>query len=464
MKISREKASQRLYHRVSTPLSIQIDGKIYAALDWSLGGFRLKDWDIFDGSIKTGDIVSCIFDLPFQGFDITFDIQISVVRVDEENKQLATKFIDLDDRQIELMNHFVEQLVRGAMVPIGDTILRIDSPVTPVSTKPDPNPMQQIPTSRINLKMIIMSFLYISIGFFLFVLVSITIFENFMSIKVKTAVVNLDLETVVSLSDGRIENVRVSENDFMYPGEPMLSINSPSISKQLAESKIKIEHKKIELESLRRTYEVEFEAAASPNSKLLKLLKIEIDTCKAQIALENENLLALYDYKDKLNITSPAYGTLTKLYRKQGATVNKGDTIAIFERNAKPYIHAYLTHEEASEVTLGLYTKVRLLSQNRTLVGKVVDLQSDHLNELSYRPINDKTRTILVKIELQLDGLNITSTNNYSNGIVSPSLNRLNLKMGAPVEVLFPTTGISRKIINYYADSQFKNNKTGIAL
>jgi len=148
VKINREKACQRLHHRVSTPLSVSIDDREYQAADWSLGGFRVSKWDRWDDDLIADSRLDCRFELPFQGFNIAFAVEVKVVRLLAEQQELAVSFVDLDDRQTELLNHFVEQLVRGAMTPVGDTILRIDSPVTPVSTKPDPSPTAELPANR----------------------------------------------------------------------------------------------------------------------------------------------------------------------------------------------------------------------------------------------------------------------------------------------------------------------------
>lgn len=70
--------------------------------------------------------------------------QARAVRIHQQ-AQLAAMFVEPDERAHQLMSHFIEELVRGSMSPVDDTILRIDIPLTPVSTKPDPNPQGTIP-------------------------------------------------------------------------------------------------------------------------------------------------------------------------------------------------------------------------------------------------------------------------------------------------------------------------------
>lgn len=152
MKISREKPSQRRHHRVNTPIDVTINEQLYNVSDWSLGGFKIIEWE--DESFEPGHEFECHFSLPFQGFFVAFHVKLITIRSD--SGILAAKFISLDERQTELLEHFIQELVRGNMTSVGDTILRIDSPVTPVSTEPNPNPTDELPIKRWPIKLIAM--------------------------------------------------------------------------------------------------------------------------------------------------------------------------------------------------------------------------------------------------------------------------------------------------------------------
>jgi hypothetical protein len=65
MKITREKACQRLHHRVKTPLAVHLNGGVYQAIDWSLGGLRIGGWSDTD-SVLVGQIVHANFTCRFR--------------------------------------------------------------------------------------------------------------------------------------------------------------------------------------------------------------------------------------------------------------------------------------------------------------------------------------------------------------------------------------------------------------
>ncbi len=431
MKITREKACQRLHHRVSTPLHVLIAGKEYSASDWSLGGLRVTDWDQWQCDNLLGQILPCKFELPFQGFNIAFEVDTEVVRAAEENNELGLKFLDLDDRQIELLNHFVEQLVRGSMTSIEDTILRIDSPVTPVSTKPDPSPVHQVPVHRFPIKMLMMSTIYASIGMVLMLLVGITVYENFLNLKVKSAYTAPATEPLTALVDGRIRKVNAQLHTDTLTGEALLSIESPDIVKRIEEAKIFIEQKQLELEAHRKRHVLAIETSGSAASKEAQLHQIEIDLVQQEVTLAMQKLVALYDYRDDLSVVSPSAGRLVKLLKKPGSFIKRGETLAIFERKELPKILAFVSESDARSLTLNLIATVRLLNADQQWRGRItrIHLPAMHLGGYP-SPINrsiDTNRPVQVEIQMP---------EAFHHQLQ-------HLGAGLPIEVLFPTTRFS---------------------
>jgi len=435
MKITREKASQRLHHRVKTPLDVKLDGYAYSASDWSMGGFRLSNWDRFEEGFKATDRFPCYFKLPFQGFDIAFDIEVELVRIDAAHKTASFKFVELAERQVELLSHFVEQLVRGAMVPIGDTILRIDSPVTPVSTKPDPSPVQEVPVSRWPVKLIGMSAFYLLVGVMLFGYLGIALYENILSLKVDTAVTASPVEPLVSLVDGRIQKVNAGLDQVVAKGEVLIEIDSPNLKKSIDDAKNKLELKKLELEALRKRYQLAVDISGSETSKEARLLEIEIDLMKQEVTLATQSVVNLYEYKENLSIESPDNGRLVSLLRNHGSTVKSGETIGLFERSQLPRINAYVTESEASSLSINQQAQVHLLSLDINLAARILSIRPDKAflssDGYQYRPASETARSVLVELEL------LSSQNNEA-------LNTL--RSGLPVVVLFPASKLKKHL------------------
>jgi len=426
-------------------LAVKIDGRDYSAIDWSLGGFRVKDWDHWDDNYKVGTRSFCNFELPFQGFNIAFDVETEVVRLDKNNNELAEKFVQLSERQTELLNHFVEQLVRGSMMPVQDTILRIDSPVTPVSTEPDPSPIEEVPVSRIPLQMICMSALYITIGLVLFALVSVTVYENFLSLKINTAVTASPVEPLISLVDGQVMKVNAGIDEVVNEGDSLIVIESPSLRKKIEEAKIGIEKKKIELEANRKRHALAIDTTGSPASKESRIFEIEVDRVQQEVTLAMQHLVALYDYKETVSISSPSEGRMISMFRDRGSMVKSGDTLGMFERQGIPLVHAYVTEEEVKNISLNLSAEIYILNKNELLMGTVVNIKSNNAQftnvGMAYVPKNIEDRNIIVEIAFDPIG-----QNRYP---VLP-------KSGLPVEVLFPSSKLKSVFGKYLISSPAK--------
>lgn len=116
------------------------------ATDWSLGGLRV---DGYPGPLPSpGETLDLHLSLPFQGFDVSFTCQAEVVRNDPGTRMFAVQYTVLGERERELMQHFLEELVRGAMSDVQDTIQRIDVPVTPASLEPSKPRTAAMPLRR----------------------------------------------------------------------------------------------------------------------------------------------------------------------------------------------------------------------------------------------------------------------------------------------------------------------------
>ncbi len=257
MKITREQPSQRRFHRLSAPLVIEVEGQQYTAVDWGLGGFCIQDDVLADKAL--GDLLDSRFNLSFQGFDISFQVSAKVVRTCNKRHLIAAQFQDLDERQTELMSHFIEDLVRGKMSAVQDTILRIDSPVTPVSMEADPSPTSQTPVSRWPLKRVIHSVLYLVFGIALLLYTLLVLYRNFYSLQVDSGVVSAPIERVLASTTGTIINANFQLKQLVDSGELLFEVQDHGLEELIQKAKIDIELQRAHLQAKRELLALERE-------------------------------------------------------------------------------------------------------------------------------------------------------------------------------------------------------------
>jgi multidrug resistance efflux pump len=306
VKVKRERPDQRRHHRVSAPLYVVYNGHRLRAADWSLGGLRIEE---FPGEVPLpGSDVPLHLTLPFQGFEVSFDAKAQVVRSDPESGLFAVKFTQLGERERELMSHFIEELVRGSMVDVADTIQRIDVPVTPASLEPTkPNaPLSNLPVRRWPIKAVVMSGIYALLGLFVFGYTALLGYSNFYRMEVSTAVIAAPVETVTAQSDGRLVWKSNKPGDVVKSGEVLVNVIDSQLEREIELADIAINERKAQLVYLKRRQVDELERMKNYNtveSKNLEQAKLDLEGVQAQV-----------------NAAEQQYGRIAMLHRKGFST------------------------------------------------------------------------------------------------------------------------------------------------
>lgn len=271
------------------------------AADWSLGGLRVED---FPGPVPAiGSGVTLDLTLPFQGFDVSFAAAADVVRVNAATGMFAVQFTTLGERERELMQHFIEELVRGSMTDVEDTIQRIDVPVTPASLQPDlPSPApapshaaslrpqgtapaRRLPIGRMPIKTLAMSAFYIIAGLLIFSYAGLLGYSNFFRLEVQTAVITAPLETVEAQVDGRVEWAGPKPGDTVRSGEVILKLMDSQLEREIELADISVRERKAKLAFLKRRHADELERIrgfATVEMKNVKQAKLELESLSAE--------------------------------------------------------------------------------------------------------------------------------------------------------------------------------------
>lgn len=320
VKVKRERPDQRRHHRVTAPLYVQYNGHRVRASDWSLGGLRVAD---FPGELpEVGSEISLQLGLPFQGFDVSFDAKAAVVRCEPASGMFAVRFTEIGERERELMQHFIEELIRGSMVNIEDTIQRIDVPVTPASLEPDKNPVAQMPVRRWPIKTVAMTGVYAALGVAVFGYTALLGYTNFYRMEVQTAVISAPVETVQAQADGKIEYAEVKPGDPVKAGQIILNVFDNILEREIEMADIAIREQKAKLIYLKRRQTDELDKLkgfAAVDTKNLQTSKIELDNLTAQLQFAKNQV-------ERLGLLhSKGFATDTKLEdaQKQVLSISK---------------------------------------------------------------------------------------------------------------------------------------------
>ncbi|HMN38509.1 MAG TPA: HlyD family efflux transporter periplasmic adaptor subunit [Hyphomicrobium sp.] len=287
VKIKRERPDQRRHHRVTAPLFVRVDGHQFRATDWSLGGLRI---DGFPGELPVaGAELSFHLTLPFQGFDVSFDVKGEVVRTNVADKMFAIRYTEIGERERELMQHFIEELVRGSMSDVEDTIQRIDVPVTPARLEPDAKKIPDgIPVRRWPVKTVAMTTFYAFAGLVVFGYAGLLGYSNFYRMEIQTAVISAPVELVTAQSDGQVVLTGVKPGDGVRAGEVIVKVLDSQIEREIELADIAVKERKAQLAYLKQKQTEELERLrgfATVEMKNVKQSKVELEGLQQQLKL-----------------------------------------------------------------------------------------------------------------------------------------------------------------------------------
>ena len=383
--VRRERPDQRRHHRVSAPFYIAYGDAKLRVTDWSLGGFFVAD---VPGELpEPGDELDIQCTLPFQGFEVSFDTICQVIRSDEKRRGFAAQFIEMGERERELMSHFLEELVRGSMSEVADTIQRIDVPVTPASLEPKkPLQIKGLPVKRWPVKAVIMTAFYGLFGLGLFSYAGLLVYTNFYRLEVQTAVISAPVEMVSSQVDGRIQWTSKKPGDNVLSGEMIVKVIDNHLEREIELAEIAVKERVAQLNFLKRRQGDELERMkgfTTVETKDLEQAKIDVESVVAQVQAAEQQ-----------------YGRLALLHRKGFTTDMKLEDAEKLVATLKKTLESKKV-EFKSRVDLANQTDGRWHYTGQNMVGEISQLDAQvklaenevqHAQQKHQALVNHKTR------------------------------------------------------------------------
>ena len=305
-----EAPSQRRSYRVSSPAAVTIAGVRYHTKDWSVGGFRIEvspaeACKIHTGKCPEGAHCAIVgarlpieFSLDFQGFDISFPASAEILRT--SGNSLAAKFVDLGDRETEMLRYFTSCILSGETTPVGHMLTRIDRPVTPVSAEPKPEPPKM--ERKRYARRITTAGLYLVAGVFVGGFILLALAGAIFRFRVDTAVVSTALDQIVSQDVGKLAEVLVQPGARVQAGQPLFRVESEMVMRDVQVAREELDEARIalgEMQARRQQEAHKLEAYQTISRDQLEVAKARVLTLTAErneAKAEFERAKKLFDY------------------------------------------------------------------------------------------------------------------------------------------------------------------------
>lgn len=247
------KPSRRKHYRIQVPIRVDVNGTVVDTADWSLGGVRIEGYL----GTEPVDRMEIGISIPFQGYWISANAQVKLIRYEKSKGVLALEFVDLPERTQELLEYFSKGLMSGEMGGLEGAIRRLDSPVTPVDIKIKKSVKET--TVRYHVMRWFRYAIYVALGIVLTGYVGNSVFERIWLLEVTSASVVSPTEQVKSPSNGVISSLLVSPGQEIEKGTPLFRIEPQIDGVPFSKQQMGVDEAWITLNQLQesRSYEIE---------------------------------------------------------------------------------------------------------------------------------------------------------------------------------------------------------------
>ncbi len=422
-----ERPERRRFLTVTAPLFVELrSGRSVRAAAWSLGGVSVVDAGA--DVPETGAVETLKLTLPFQGFEVSFLAKANIIERDPRQGTFAAEFVDLGERERGLLCHFLDELVRGSMASVEDTIQRIDVPLAPMPLESQAfaGPMGMEKVRSANPAM--MTALYSTLGLLVFGYLGLLLYSNLVRFEVDNARLTVPVERLVSLGEGHIRRTNMAVGANVKAGETIAFVEDNQLEREIELADVAVRESEARVALLQRQTTGEQQrtpggvrarleidsltariAAAEQEvrrfqsmprtavntlrleearkkqlsyQKNVESKQIDLTPYEAQIYKASQDLefvrqrhKVLTAHRDRLAIKAPFDGIVVAMPHGDNASVRKGDLAAIVEQQAIPTITAMLSPSDVMRVGLGEPVRLYLPSSGTFLAARVTGIE-----------------------------------------------------------------------------------------
>lgn len=336
LQVTHERADMQRHLWVKAPLHAELDGVAHEVAEWSLGAIALPSPP---SGFEVGRQVALRITLPFQGFDIGFATTGDVTSIAAANGRTVIAFRDLGQREHDLLAHFVEQLVRGRMTAVGDTIARLDTPFVVAEPASANVAVRSSARLRRPLRAAAITTAYSAAGIAVLGYLGTLLYTNFYWLEAPTSEITAPVQSLVSLGDGVVSWTTFKPGDRVKAGEVVLKLADSVLEREIEQAEIGIRERENKLAFVARRFENEKRRLGA----LASLSSLKSVHTGAEIDALNVKLQAAM--RELKQLPSTALGPLAQV-RQRIVSLQQGINLKGLDRNAR----ANLSRETAGSL------------------------------------------------------------------------------------------------------------------
>lgn len=392
--IAHERPAPETEPHVIAPLILVLaDGTRLVARKWWLGG-------ISDGALAGQDLTGVRMEIPFQGIDVGFPVQLDPLGDDG-----PWQFKDLTGRQREALGLFYQNLLTGKMAATDEVITALDTPVDliPMGETAQEQAAGQAQAKPRMLRVAFNILWYVGLFCLLVGFLGSFVWSRIEGITLSHARVYAERQELRAPREGYL-NPMALDPDPVQEGTILARLEDPEVEAALADARSRIdvleariaegrERLRLHLsmredvrETLGRLYSdtamARFDAGISIrpgdyNDQRTRLEQ-ELRGFETDLARATSELRNLRQQRTSMQIAAPTGGLVAEWLAADGQYMRAGDTLAIYETNAPRVIRGWLDDRVTGSVRPGMQAEITLpgSDQETRLIGRVTSVEA----------------------------------------------------------------------------------------
>lgn len=231
--VAQDIRDKRRHPRFTAPLTVQINGHEYEALDWSLSGFRIGDVKVLG---LAGERVHVHVILKISDFDFKFDTTAEMVRLNPTTREAGFAFTGLTSQQVRALAFVSNAFLSGRLKSV-DGLLRNVSAASESNDEDATETVRQIERRRVWVRNAV---------FALLIIIAV--------LSARAAILSLTtVESAASWVDARqvelrapgaasIERVSVAAGSVLQPGQDIAQLRNRELELELTRTQSDLDY------------------------------------------------------------------------------------------------------------------------------------------------------------------------------------------------------------------------------
>jgi multidrug resistance efflux pump len=315
---------KRKYPRYSAPLTIEINGHAYPALDWSLSGFRIGE---VRNLALAGEKVRTTVSVRISDFEFRFETLAELLRIYPEKREAAFTFRGLSPEEVRALGFISSAHLSGKLKNVDGVLRNVSAGTSSATSEEEVDHALQIGQRKILVRRGV--FALLAVVALLSARASVLAMTSVSSVA---AWVDTQLIEISAPEPSVIKDILADEGAQVKPGDAIATLSNRPLEAELADAEANKRVMEVRLEGLQAIFDGRSGMLQSESAQAVRALQ----TAQARRDELQESLSAAMAEVEKLrSVSTPGLVPLSVRTNAEQAVAEITERIGQAERDVE---------------------------------------------------------------------------------------------------------------------------------